>query len=286
MNRCCFDLLPPEIKLNIIERGDPVSASRVSKEWRALVRNSKKLMQTELDKYFFFFIFWVVSPETTGIEHPIPGFVPAVEGTRDFFVFPISTEEQFYVLKSAETARSQVAALERNSRGVQKLLFLTSRRCFHHFFYDLDTEALTLRIKESGEKVIPQYIREICRVNGNRLRTKGTHLFFPPTPQFSNKRTMASLLQREHKAILNFSQTKIYYILPKDYDTLETTFETLFPSLTIRRRKLFAIYSNRGFDETDLAIISYTSLLKSLFVPQWGAAVELTPARYAEFTHT
>lgn len=224
-----FDSLPLELKERILaETGDYKTLAKVSKEWRHHVRTSRKIMQRELDKYFFFFAIWLNRKKSD-----------PEQGDPIMFVFPIVTEEQFFLLrKHGETKFSQVGAVEKNA-DIPKLLF---REDWVVFFRNTrparrnltlgSTETLIERLKEGGlrRRAIFAYataLRADIRDQLSNLIIVGKHLkmvsdlpkLLESKLRFSDKEEMLKVLKGEHKI---FPLEKgLLVIKQRNYDKLE-----------------------------------------------------------------
>lgn len=302
-----FDSLPLELKEKIllyIHDSDMVAVSRVSKEWRQYAR-FKRILQKELDKYYFLFIVWYFSPEERGVQHPVPDIADALRGGMDLFVFPITNENDLvFLLQHGVTNRSQVAALQKGKDwGIVLENSMNDPHDVNYFPNEWsnaqkkeknrkaerrlkrplgDTQTLIKRIKKFGKDGVRKYIAEISLP----LVEEDCPYFAPygtigrkefeeiKGPRFSDKKRMLNLLRGEHKVMVGYlyeHQWDVYYILPKNY---------------VKIGRLRKKYINKIKDEEckGWVELSYRSLTKSLFIPRWGfqqqPAMEITPAQY------
>lgn len=295
-----FDKLPFELKEQILIYADNYdNIVKVSKEWRTLVKSSKRILQKVLDKYYFFFLIWSLESDWNE-NHPFHLFVYPIcsEGDLDFF------------LQNGETERSQVGALEKTGCNIVQGLHdkLTGKdfpnpftKRYNKAFYfnntgpsDIgNTQTLKKRIEEFGSEALSNYIEETTKFKhgwGCELIPKGKREqdFFlepvtPKGPKFSNKKRMFNLLQGVHLATpvppLYAGQKFIPaygYISLKNYDEITKIIE--------RFKKEF---ENELFALEKIIFIStiFSFLNKSLFKPRWlnilnKGSKELSPAEY------
>lgn len=267
-----FNELPLELKLQIIEQAEDYrTASMVSKEWRYITK-TKKIMQSELDKYVFFYIIWYTSREQA--VNPCPNWSwHNKKYHRIAFVFPIASEEQFTILKKfGETKNSQVAAVERP--------YLRELRRGHWFFLNNkrvidskvgNTETLVERIQDfkvkvkknskrkylNSESPIYQYLREkIINANsGIMLPFNYVDPVWKGKVKFMSLKLMKKLLQGEHAVVYNGDT---FCCKPRDVQS-------------------FVAFVHENYARND---IIRRSLSKSLIRPRW--AYELKPGEYEE----
>lgn len=280
--------LPPELKRRIAEEtGEYKTTANVSKEWRDIVNTSKKLMQSELDKYFFFFYIWYDYDVFKKPAHPFPSYWREKRYPVKF-VFPIATEEQFIVLKKLGNSKnSQVAAIAKNG-DLKKwfsdaFIFMPSlsdeMKLIEHDIYKLnlwqrqvkfpmgDTESLIERIKTnqackrrvclSAKDPIYQYLRKI-------MHGIDSLFFFGPSSEafkhffgvfdvfkikvkFSYIFDMEKLLRDEHKVLRDGSD--LYFVKPRHYNILE--------EFSIKYR-----------------VNHFPPVLTSLIIPRWGTELK------------
>lgn len=275
-----FDSLPLELKQTILERaGNYDITTKVSKEWRRLIRSSKKILQKEIDKYFFFYVIWYPS------WHPLwPN-----RWQSTLFLFPIVTEEQFVFLRKRETRHSQVGALEKTN-GINNLFWSSSERYDCFFLSDRLTQKqiekqnefnitignttslvqrLTSTLKKQTTAIIDRYIQDVLiPTPEDPQRDYAVFDDLPEPdlmmtgPQFSDKETMLEVLRGEHKLISDFGAPSsigppyFYVCEPSDYKRLE---------IYLKQAK------EAAEDDELLERLeeSYFTLSKSLFKPRW-----------------
>lgn len=270
-----MNTLPPELKEQILLDVDNYKkVVRVSSEWKHIAKNSKKILQKELDNYFFFYVIWDCY---YSVDHSI--------GDHPAFFFPIVTEEQH------ETSNSQVAALEKN-KYLPQLLFNSSWSS--EFFLcpakltlvqkDLgrrrgltlgDTETLIEKIRSSNSsETIFQYSRALYRslrnagfesgVHGLVLQALDVHfliyrfftnvdmpwLLTQKTPKFSNVEEMADILAGEHIVFRLVDEYSVRVVMPHSYDKFKKIMQQ-----TRKRKK-------RKWPHAGVA--------RSLFLPRWA----------------
>lgn len=261
-----FDDLPLEAKellLSQVEDYEPIS--RVSKEWRHLVKSSKKIMQKELDKYYFVFVIWCWD-ESEVDRDCFSGRV------HSRFIFPIATEEQFIFLNSKAplTQRAFQTAIGALQNDLKFFFINDGYGDVAFYFRDkltqeernieqeenisiASTETLIEKLKNGANTIITirDYLRE---------RFKGPHVLSPyyfdddtkytkliRGLKFSDKKLMVQLLKQEHTLCADYERRRLYLIHPYEYDRLEN-----FP---------------------------YTADTKSLFAPHWTNFIELRTKR-------
>lgn len=248
-----FDRLPLELKLKVLEYvNDYETLTQVSKEWKKIVKCSKRMLQKELDNYFFFFVVWDVQPPR-----------------KTVFYFPIVTEEQFLLLKQFETSNSQVAAIEKN-KDLSSLLFYSPFG--NILFYAQLTETLIRKITEAslsqprwgwedrigeGTNAVFKYCQEIWdRQSWDYESHWVAWSWFKnqPGPKFTTKESMLELLRGEHKILRPLGKYNYKIIMPQNYDKLKELLATT-------RKKNQEAWPHGG-------------VAKSLFEPRWGGGRE------------
>lgn len=309
-----FDSLPPEVKEQILAYTDEYdNVSRVSKEWRSHVKTSKKIMQRELDRYFFFYAVWYDrNMNRSDIPFPYPHSAILI-----MLIFPIVTEQQFNFLLKHQAKNAQVGALEK-SETLPKLFWDDSGDHYLcRYFTDKlsekqktmqaelalevpkaaigNTETLIERL--AGEKRSRGVRKAIFRYLQNLIQVQNRWDFYfhdeddeeQPTqpnltkgPTFSSATTteMRKLLQGEHKVLRDFQWSSLYLVKPANYDRLERFFEEM-------KENSINYYRERGYtgrelenklehdEELQNARESYATLSKSLFKPRWNFGREL-----------
>lgn len=250
-----IDTLPSELKERLFIYVDKYkTVANVSRGWRNIVGISKKLMQRELDKYFFFFI--------VGLQ-PFSSFV--VYPTT--CVFPIANEEQLIFLQQHEGKNAQVGALrERDDLPLSLFRRASINRHYVVFFPTQrksptrgigSTEGL-IRHLESGGKLV-SYLAEkegdlVRRFDendsaSNQLpwRMWDLYPFLRSKTKFTTVETMRKILSGEH-IVLRDHKGALYAVKPRNYAKLEQFFKT---GEDLRKRKV------------------YISITQSLFEPRW-----------------
>lgn len=290
MNRLHFDHLPREMKERILDyTNDPMTISKVSKVWKDCVKNSKKMMQRELDNYFFFYAVWVRHPE------PV------------MYVFPIVTEEQLLFLRQHESNHSQVGALERRNdvplslfeKGgfifPDKLSVEEKRREKEENVTLGNTESLVEHLKADGDKAayLAAYLEAIHDKKYTQVPSSYVQLatgdvfsifslshqctplcelglcvnnrflpFLKKKVRFSSRETMMGLLKGEHLVLRGFAGS-LFSVRPRNYLKLEKFFEEERNKPPSKRIKSTAI------NRLELLNKSYLSITRSLLKPRW-----------------
>lgn len=264
MNR--FNDLPSELRRRILEEIDDVEtisrASQVSKEWRMHLQKSK--LQKQLDKYFFFYYIWYDDINA-------PPFPPSWEynwGNISRFIFPISTEEQYTILKKFGTTKnSQVVAIAKHSDLLHTMVEMNGPYAAITYLPKVlrreprfgNTEELVARVKTvskasnkgaflgkggGASKTIYQYLQHCINI------TDTYGLVFAHAVavkvKFSSQKEMERLLKDEH--IILSDDSKMFFIKPRNYTALE---------------KKFGPIKNTTF-----------RVAKSLIIPRWAREIK------------
>lgn len=282
-----FKDLPPEIRRKIVEEiEDYETASQVSKEWRYNVKTSKKIMQRELDKFFFFYIIWYTDIDEQEEVAPFPWFwdIRTIK-----FVFPIVTLKQFTVLKRlGKTKNSQVAAVEKNPSLMENLRENDGNHHCSYFYSNKltrkekreepsreiklgSTEDLVARIRNFkvdkasetkylgkgglASKAIYSYLKGTIDSFNMDFDVRGGWVEpdLSQSVKFSSSDEMRKLLRGEHKILCDGPQT--FFIKPHNYGILKEIMNSMKMIL----------------DEDDT---TYNSLSKSLIIPRWGTELK------------
>lgn len=267
-----FDKLPVELKEQILfytaQTEDITTLAGVSKDWRNIIRSSRRILQKKLNDYHFFFVVHILEKEKS-------------------YVFPISTEKEFNFFSKHKTNHSQIAAV----KGLHDHSFFYGAKSVFFFPYEdqnnknllVDTKRLILGIKTNGEKFMTQTFCSCtkCLNAAPRWPWPCKPLADPKklkSPRFSNKATMLKLLKEEHYAARFTSYKPIrglpvrnvrnnvnrYYLYSKNSDQIISVSDEYIRETT-KLRLLHRNDKNCSY----CVDIEMHNLPQSLFLPLW-----------------